>query len=102
MRPIHLVQLDKARPAVILTRPAVRERLRSVTVAPITSRIRGLSIEVRVGPRNGLDAESVINCDNLATIDARLVGRGLGVLHPDQEDALARAIATAFDLVVDW
>jgi mRNA interferase MazF len=102
MRPIHLVQLDKARPAVVLTRPAVRERLRSVTVAPITSRIRGLSIEVLVGPRNGLEVDSVINCDNIATIDARLVGRSVGVLQPDQEDALARAIATAFDLDLDW
>jgi len=26
-------------------------------IAPITSRIRGLSIEVPVGPRNGLDAD---------------------------------------------
>jgi mRNA interferase MazF len=102
MRPIHLVRLDKTRPAVILTRPAVRERLRSVTVAPITSRVRGLSIEVGVGQRNGLEADSVINCDNIITIDARLVGRGIGALHPDQEDALARALATAFDLDVDW
>jgi mRNA interferase MazF len=102
MRPIHLVQLDKTRPAVVLTRPAVRERLRSVTVAPITSRIRGLSIEVRVGQRNGLEVDSVINCDNVATIDARLVGRAIGVLQPDQEDALARAIVMAFDLDLDW
>jgi mRNA interferase MazF len=57
---------------------------------------------VCVGHRNGLDADSVINCDNVAAIDARLVGRGVGVLQPDQEVALARAIATAFDLDVDW
>ena len=98
MRPIHLVRLDKTRPALILIREAIRPRLRSVTIAPITTRIRGLSIEVPVGPQNGLDNASVINCDNIATIDASLVGRHLGFLLPEQEEALAEAIMTAFDL----
>ena len=101
MRPIHLVKLDKTRPAVILTRPEVRQRLRSVTVAPITTRVRGLSIEVPVGPQNGLDGESVINCDNIATIDAGLVGRAIGFLRADQERALTRAIVAAFNLAPD-
>ena len=49
MRPIHLCRLDKVRPVLVLTREVVRPHLRNVTVAPITSPIRGLSTEVVVG-----------------------------------------------------
>ncbi|MDA8067257.1 MAG: type II toxin-antitoxin system PemK/MazF family toxin, partial [Actinomycetota bacterium] len=48
MRPIHTAALDKARPVLVLTRELVRPHLNSVTVAPITSTIRGLSTEVLV------------------------------------------------------
>lgn len=98
MRPIHLVRLDKVRPALILTRELVRPRLRTVSVAPITTTVRGLSIEVPVDMSNGLDRASVINCDNIVTVDAALLGRLVGYLRPEQEPALARAIMTAFDL----
>ena len=80
MRPIHLVRLDKTRPALILTREIVRSHLSRVTVAPITSRLRGLTVEVLVGPSNGLDQESVINCDNIVTVPTSAVGRQIGFL----------------------
>jgi mRNA interferase MazF len=98
MRPIHLAQLDKTRPVVVLTRDSVRPLLSSVTVAPITTRIRGLSCEVAVGVRNGLDQSAVINCDNIQTIRTDRLGRSIGVLLPDQELALLAAIVDAFDL----
>ena len=41
MRPIHIVQMDKARPAVILTRELARPHLSTITVAPVTSTIKG-------------------------------------------------------------
>jgi mRNA interferase MazF len=47
VRPIHAAELDKARPVVVLTRELVRPHLARVTVAPITTTIRGLSTEVR-------------------------------------------------------
>ncbi|MGF2943663.1 type II toxin-antitoxin system toxin endoribonuclease MazF3, partial [Mycobacterium sp. Lab-001] len=46
MRPIHIAQLDKARPVLILTREVVRPHLTNVTVAPITTTVRGLATEV--------------------------------------------------------
>ena len=70
MRPIHLAQLDKERPVLILTRELVRPHLTRVTVAAITRTVRGLSTEVPVGTVNGLDYESVVSCDN-ALITAR-------------------------------
>ena len=98
MRPIHLARLDKTRPVVILTRESVRPRLTRITVVPVTTTIRGLSTEVAVGPRNGLDHDSVISCDNIQTVDANLIGRHLGHLLADQELLLAEAIMIAFDL----
>jgi mRNA interferase MazF len=99
MRPIHLARMPgKTRPVVVLTRAAVRPVLTSVTVAPITSTVRGLSIEVPVGSENGLDHDSVVNCDNIMTIRVVDLGRRLGWLLPDQERRLAVAIGVAFDL----
>jgi mRNA interferase MazF len=98
MRSIVLVRLDKPRPAVLLTRPTVLHLIGWVTVAPITSTVRGLTSEVPVGTRNGLDHDSVISCDNITTIRRDAVGATIGLLFEDQEPALARAISDAFGL----
>jgi len=98
VRDIHVARLDKARPVLVLTREPVRAAMRRVTVAPITTTAKGLSTEVAVGPRNGLDSESVVSCDNVVTIDKALLGRHVGFLFDDQEADLARAIWHAFAL----
>lgn len=98
MRPIHLVRLDKWRPAVILTRDKARPLLNQVTVAPITSTARGLPSEVLVGPCNGIDHESVVNCDLIDTVLVDNVGAFVGTLLEAQETALTAAIHAAFDL----
>ena len=98
MRTIALVQLDKRRPALILTRASKLHLLTSITVAPITSTIRGLASEVAVGPRNGLDHDSVVSCDNIVTVRSRAIGNTIGLLFDDQEAELARAISDAFEL----
>lgn len=98
MRPIHAVRLDKVRPAVILTREVVLPHVSRWTVAPVTTRVRGLSTEVAVGPRNGLDHDGVVNCDNVVTVHVDDVGRLLGYLLPDQEARLRAAVVAAFDL----
>jgi mRNA interferase MazF len=98
MRPIHLARLDKTRPVLVLTRDLVRPHLSRVSVAPITSTIRGLSTEIPVGQQNGLDQESVVSCDNIVTVPAAALGRQIGFLLPPQELQLTRAIHAAFDL----
>src|SRR4051794_9240271 len=98
MRPIHLASLDKTRPVLVLTRELVRPHLSRVTVAPVTSTVRGLSTEVPVGPDNGLEYPSVISCDNLVTVPASALGRQIGRLLPEQEVALTAALHAAFDL----
>lgn len=98
MRPIHAARLDKTRPVVVLTRDLVRPHMDRVTVAPITTTIRGLSTEVSVGPANGLEHRCVISCDNIVTVPKSALGRQIGHLLPVQEAALTAAINAAFDL----
>lgn len=98
MRPIHVAHLDKPRPALVLTRELVRPHLATVTIAPITSTVRGLLTEVAVGAANGVGQPSVISCDHVTTIPAAALGRQIGALLEDQEHALSQAIRAAFDL----
>ena len=98
MRPIHTARLDKTRPVLILTREVVRPHLSRVTVAPITSTVRGLSTEVAVGKANGLDHDRVVSCEDIVTIPVSALGRHLGFLLAQQEVALGEAIRAAFDL----
>jgi mRNA interferase MazF len=98
MRPIHIAQLDKSRPVLVLTRETVRPHLTTVTIAPITTTIRGLSTEVPVDGANGLSAPSIVSCDNVTTIPVQTLGAQIGVLLDHQELALSEAIRAAFDL----
>ena len=83
---------------LILTRELVRPHLRTVTVAPITTTVRGLSSEVGVDAANGLTEPSVVSCDNITTIPTDAVGEQIGVLLDSQESAPERRHRAAFDL----
>lgn len=98
MREICLARLDKTRPVVILTRELARAAMTKVTVAPITSTMKGISIEVPLGRENGLEHACAISIDNTVTIPAALLGRTIGFLTEAQEAQLATAIMLAFDL----
>lgn len=100
MREIVLVRLDKTRPALVLTREVARGAMNKVTVAPITSTVKGLSSEVLVGPGNGLERRCAVSLDNVLTVPASALGRTIGHLHADQEAQLARAVVLAYDLEV--
>lgn len=81
MRSICLVAVDgKPRPALVLTADDKREHARRVTVAPISSTVRGSSTELRVGPVEGLDHESVVKCEHIQTVAAALTVRKIGLL----------------------
>src|SRR3954462_12822513 len=98
MRPIHVAQLDRPRPVLVLTRELVRPHLSTVTVAPITTTIRGLSTEVRLDATNGLESPSCASCAHVTTIARTALGEQVGVLLDRQEAALSAAIHAAFDL----
>lgn len=98
MREICLARLDKTRPVLVLTREGARAAMTKVTVAPITSTVKGLSSEVPLGPRNGLDHDCAAALDNTVTIPAAALGRTIGYLFADEERRLAEAVVLAFDL----
>lgn len=98
MREICLATLDKTRPVLVLTREAARGAMTKVTVAPITSTVKGLSSEVPLDERNGVDHACAVSLDNVVTIPSSLLGRTIGVLTPDQERELAIAVVLAYDL----
>lgn len=98
VREICLARLDKTRPVVVLTRESARAAMTKVTVAPITSTVKGLNSEVPVGTENGLEQASAISLDNVVTIPAAALGRTVGFLTAQQEALLAKAVVLAYDL----
>ena len=83
---------------MIVTRQIAIPFLANVIVASITPRVRGLPTEVRLGAAQGLDDESVANCDNLFTIPKSAVGRTRGRLGPEQTHELRAALSIALEL----
>jgi len=56
---------------LVLTLELVRQHLNTVTVAPITTTVRGLSTEVPCGAENGLEQSSAIACDHTRSTASR-------------------------------
>ncbi len=90
---------DKRRPVLILTRNSAIPYLTSVTVAPITSTMRGIASEVLLTPADGLANECVVNCDNLLTIPKANIGPFIAHLSSTRMYAVRLAIefALGFD-----
>ncbi|MEN8113339.1 MAG: type II toxin-antitoxin system PemK/MazF family toxin [Actinomycetota bacterium] len=71
----------KSRPVLVMTRPEVINVRRLVTVAEITTSVRGLSTEVTIDYEDaGLDRPSVINCDGLHTVAKSALSSRVGVV----------------------
>ena len=67
---------DKQRPVLILTRDSVIGHLATVTVAPITSTIRGVPSEVVLDIEDGMKGPCVVNLHTALTItQERLIRR---------------------------
>lgn len=98
MREIRLAHMDKTRPVLVLTREVARPFMSKVTVAPITTTIKGLKSEVLVGVTNGLHQQCAVSIDNVMTISATKLGRLVGHLSYAQESDLARAVVEGYDL----
>jgi mRNA interferase MazF len=56
------------RPLILLSRDEAYEVRRLVTVAPVTTRIRGIPVEVPLGPKDGMPRECVANLDTVTTV----------------------------------
>ncbi len=56
------------RPVLLLSRDEAYVIRSQVTIAPVSTRIRNLVAEVRVGPEDGMPRQSAVNLDTIATI----------------------------------
>lgn len=86
---------DKARPVLVLTRDSAIAYLSRLTVAPITSSIRGVPSEVVVGPDEGMKQPSAVNLHNVVTVQKSRVGRRVARLGEDKMRDVCRAIVFA-------
>ena len=86
---------DKRRPVLVLSRDPMGRLLHSLICAPITSRIRGLATEVRLGREAGLAHPSVANFDNTLLLSRRRLVRRLGRADARTMHAACRALAIA-------
>jgi mRNA interferase MazF len=71
------------RPVLLLSRNTAYAVRTSVTVAPLTTTIRDIPVEVRLGPQHGLPRECVVNLDEIQTIRKDRLIRILATLSPD-------------------
>lgn len=94
---IWLAQVGrKRRPVLILTRSAVIDVRQLVTVAEITTRIRGIAAEVDLDHEAaGLDRPSVINCDGLHTIEQSRLTTSVGTATATTMHRVCAAISYA-------
>ena len=73
----------KRRPVLVLTRAEVIDVRQLVTVAEITTTVRGIGAEVLLNhSAAGLERESAVNCDGLHTVPQALLTRRVGVVDP--------------------
>jgi mRNA-degrading endonuclease toxin of MazEF toxin-antitoxin module len=68
-----------------------------VTVVPVTTRARGLPVEVALGQSDGLSRACVANTDEITTVAVSRLAKRIGRLAPEKlralEDALRFALA---------
>ena len=86
----------KRRPVLVLTRPEVIDVRTLVTVAEITSTVRGLAVEVPLRKFvPSLVSESVVNCDGLHTVRRSSLSDRAGELDELTMRAVCRAVTYA-------
>jgi mRNA interferase MazF len=78
------IWLRKARPVLVLTRPEVIDVRASVTVAEITTAIRGINAEVELDVgETGLSRPSAINCDGIHTVSQSSLTKQIGAVDTE-------------------
>jgi mRNA-degrading endonuclease toxin of MazEF toxin-antitoxin module len=87
---------EKQRPVLLLTRSEVLDARSLITVAEITTSIRGLAAEVDIDHVEvGLARPSVINCDGLHTVPQASLTGPLGRVGDDVMRRVCSAISYA-------
>ena len=80
---------------MILTRSTAIRYLSRVSVAPITSTIRGVPSEVPLGLEDGLRQPCVVNLHNVVTVGQTVLGRRVAQLNDRRMREVCVALAFA-------
>jgi mRNA interferase MazF len=83
---------DRKRPVVVLTRDSAIAYLSSVTVAPITSTVRGVPSEVLLGEDDGMKSECAVNLHNMVTVSQAKLGKRVARLSTARMDQVCGAL----------
>jgi mRNA interferase MazF len=83
---------DKERPVLVLTRDSVIRYLSTVTVAPITSTIRGVPSEVQLDEEDGMKKRCAVNLHNAVTVSQLRLGRRLSRLGARRMNEICTAL----------
>ena len=86
----------KKRPVLVLTRSEVIDVRALVTVAEVTTSIRGLAAEVSIDHSEvGLERPSVVNCDGIHTISKQSLTSPMGELDETTMRKVCSALSYA-------
>ncbi len=77
---------------VVLTRDSAIPYLATVTVAPITSTIRGVPSEVVLNEEDGMKAPCAVNLHNVVTVSKGRLGRRVAQLHTSRMSEICAAL----------
>jgi mRNA interferase MazF len=86
---------DKKRPVLVLTRSNAISYLSTVTVAPITSTIRGVPSEVALNEEDGMKARCAVNLHNAITVSQHRLGRRVAQLSSSRMSEVCAALRFA-------
>ena len=83
------------RPVLLLSRNDAYEYLAKFIVAEITTTIRAIPVEVRLGKREGLTSQCVANLDDIRTVARQWFDSRAGALSPSRHWEVKRALGYA-------
>ena len=86
------------RPVVLVSRDEAYAVRNAVTVAEITKTIRGIPVEVPLGPEDGLPARCAANLDTIMTIRKELLTKRIALLRNEKMAEIQKAVKFALDL----
>jgi mRNA-degrading endonuclease toxin of MazEF toxin-antitoxin module len=88
----RLPQPSGRRPVLLLSRDAAYEYLNKFTAVEVTTTIRHIAMEVRLGKAEGLSRPCVANCDNIRTVPRSALVERIGQLGPARREEAKRAV----------
>ena len=83
---------DKKRPVVVLTRDSAIPYLSTVTVAPVTSTMRGVPSEVALDEKDGMKRRCAVNLHNPITVSQERLGKRVARLNDDRLSEICAAL----------